>query len=117
MSLVTTLQAHGRVPVTVLRIHEPINLGNAHLVEQAGRAAHEAGARYIVITLAEAPSLSSAGLRAIVAVYQQFRSPGDTASPLRLAAPSDHMRQVLAISGLDRYLPVDEHEADAVAAF
>jgi anti-anti-sigma factor len=117
MSIVTTTQAQGRVPVTILHLHDRINLGNAQVVEQAGRAAYDAGARYVIINLADAPSLSSAGLRAIMAIYQQFRSPEAAGSPLRLAEPSEHVRQVLTIAGLDRYIPVHASEADAVAAF
>lgn len=122
MTIVTTSQVLGRVPISVLHLHDRINLGNADEVERAARDAYAGGARHVVIDLTNAPSLSSAGLRAIMAVNQLLASqaapaPSDKSPYLKLVGPSSHVRQVLNIAGFDRYLEVYDQLSEAVASF
>ena len=64
---ITVSQEVGRVPVTVFEVSGLINLGSADQLEQQAQADYEKGTRYLLIDLSEVDSLSSAGLRSILA--------------------------------------------------
>jgi anti-anti-sigma regulatory factor len=131
MSFVTVSQAQGREPVTVLHIHDRINLGNVHEMDKAARDAYAAGARNLVIDLAEAPSITSAGLGALLALYKLLGRDTPSGDPQPVAAPdkpwkstrlklcnvSTHVREVLTIAGMNEYLEIHEGVAAAVASF
>jgi len=122
----------GRVPVTVFRMKGRVNLGTAEQLQAKAREVVEAGARDLLLDLTEVPSVTSAGLQAIHAIYQLLRaaSPeGDEAmrtgqagepfkSPhLKLCHPSSDVRKVLQIAGYDLFLEIHDDMQDAVASF
>ena len=134
MSVVGISQHQGRVTVTVLQLLDRINMGNTLELEQAARAAHAQGARYLLLDLTHAPSFTSAGLRSLLIIYRLFEpkssSPPDqppetpaepASSPrsahVKLLNPSLEVRRTLQIAGFDRYFEVFTDLNKALASF
>jgi anti-anti-sigma regulatory factor len=123
----------GRVPVTVFRIEERVNLGNAEELETAARQAVQNGMRDLLIDLTGVPSITSAGLRSLQIIYKllsdphleqtgevtqmQPGSPSLKSQHLKLVNPSPYVRKVLHTAGFDMFLDIYENLPDAVASF
>jgi len=119
MSLIKVSQAQGRVPVTVFHLQDRVNLGNTAELERAAQEAYDNGMRDLVIDLREAPSLTSAGIRAIMALHKMLmkgESEG-SARHLKLVSPTSYVREVLDIAGLSGYIEIYDSLDDAVASF
>jgi anti-anti-sigma factor len=119
MSLIKVSQARGHVPVTVLHLQDRVNLGNTAELEKAAQEAYEDGMRDVVIDLKDAPSLTSAGIRAIVALHKMLmkgESEG-SARHLKLVSPTSYVREVLDIAGLSEYIEIYDSVEEAVASF
>jgi anti-anti-sigma regulatory factor len=125
-------QEQGRVPVTVLRPQDRINLGNAGHLEQAGREAFARGARNLLIDLSEVPSLTSAGLSALRTLYQLLADQAPPVSEeitpthvssrarsrhLKLLNPTPEVRRVLNIAGFDAFIDIHDDLQTAVQSF
>jgi anti-sigma B factor antagonist len=118
MNLVAVSQAQGRVPVTVLQLQGRVNLGNTKELEQAAKEAFAAGGRDMVIDLSKAPSLTSAGIRAIQVIRKLLADSGmDKAGHLKLVSPTPYVRDVLEVAGLLEYIEVFTSLDEAVASF
>ena len=123
------LQEQARVPVTIFRPVGRINLGNADQLIQKAQEAFAGGMRNLLIDLTEVPSMTSAGLRALNAIYKLLSSDSlpvvedqtgheTRESPhLKLLNPDPEVRKVLNISGFDMFLDVYENKQDALRAF
>jgi len=121
---ITVSQQHARVPVTILHVHGQVNLGNAHELEQAGRAALDHGARHVLLDLSQVSSLTSAGLRAVHTLYRLLGSP--TSDPggvpakspyLKVLNPSPDIRRVLSLAGFEAFIDIHDDLAQALASF
>jgi anti-sigma B factor antagonist len=100
--------------VTVMDIEGRIDSGTASGLSQALSEAIEKGATRLVIDLEGVDYVSSAGLRELVTALKKVnQDDGD----LRLASPSDRVREVLELSGLDSILSVYDTRGDAVGSF
>jgi anti-anti-sigma factor len=118
MSLVIVSQAKGRIPVTVLQLQDRVNLGNTAELEQAAREAFNAGARDMLIDLTKAPSLTSAGIRAILVIHKMLGAVGtNQASHLKLVSPTPYVQEILKVAGLIDYIKVFSGLDEAVASF
>ena len=118
MNLVTVSQAQGRVPVTVFQLHDRVNLGNTAELEQAARQAFAAGGRDMVLDLSKAPSLTSAGIRAILVIHKMLSNSGvDKARHLKLVSPTPYVHDVLEVAGLLDHIEVFANLDEAVASF
>ena len=118
MNLVMISQAQGRIPVTVLQLQDRVNLGNTAELEQAAREAFEAGARDMLIDLSKAPSLTSAGIRAILVIHKMLSGGGmDKARHLKLVSPTSYVRDVLQVAGLLDHIEVFASLDEALASF
>lgn len=72
------------------------------------------GRQNIVLDLSGVDYMSSAALRAIVsALRESKKSKGD----VRLAAPSERVREVLSLAGLDSLFTVYDSQLEAVGSF
>lgn len=125
MSVVGVSQVQGRVPVTVFRLKDRVNMGNVGELEQAAQQAYDQGMRCLLLDLTDMPSITSAGLRAILIIHRMLEGQPDSASTstsapaphksahLKLLNPSPEVRRVLNIAGFDRYFEsyVDLHKA------
>lgn len=115
MALVQISQAQGRIPVSVFHLQDRINLGNVAELEQAAKDAHQNGMRDLVLDMRNAPTATSAGIRAIAAIYRMLAV--DDAKHLKLAEVSAHLREVLEIAGISQYVEIFDTVEDAVASF
>jgi anti-anti-sigma factor len=123
----------GRVPVTVFRIRGEVSAATSEQLQEAAERAFAAGARNLLLDLAEVPFISSTGLRAVHRLYMLLR--GDSAAEsdeavhrglrdgsfkaphLKLLNPAPDVREVLKISGFDMFLEIHSDLAEAVASF
>jgi anti-anti-sigma factor len=117
----------GRVPVTLMEVNGRINLGSAGELEGKAREAHAAGARDLILDLSGSPSVTSAGLSAILAIYKLYNNVGPAASAsgaespktrhLVLLNPTPEVHKVIKIAGFDRYLEIYTDRKEAVDSF
>jgi anti-anti-sigma factor len=118
MNFVSVSQAQGRIPVTILELHDRINLGNIPELEQAAKDAITAGAHDILIDLSNVPSLTSAGIRALLVIHKMLTTSGmDQGSHLKLVSPTPYVKEVLQVAGLLDYLEVFASLEEALASF
>lgn len=74
----------------------------------------KAGKRYLVLDLQDVDSVGQDGLwEMVTALKRARRCRGD----LRLAQPSDRVREAIEMSGLDQIFRIFESQADAVASY
>ena len=126
-------QVQGRVPVTVLRIQERVNLGNAQELADTARQAVENGTQNLLVDLTNVPSITSAGLRTIQiiskllsdaptemggeAAQTEPASMGLKSRHLKLVNPSPYVLQVLTTAGFNLFLDIYDNLPAAIAAF
>lgn len=115
MGIVQISQAQGRVPVTVFRLQDRINLGNFAELEEAAKESHTNGMRDLVLDLSQTVSLTSIGIRAIVIIHKMLSTDG--ASHMKIANPMPYIREMLDISGVTQYIQVYNTVDEAVASF
>ncbi|MCC6800766.1 MAG: STAS domain-containing protein [Chloroflexota bacterium] len=77
------------------------------------RAADE-GRSHIVLDLGGVEYMSSAGLREMVRVLKRVKRAG---GDLRIANPSDRVREVLELAGLDTIFEIYSTQVEAVGSF
>jgi anti-anti-sigma factor len=115
MGVVQISQAQGRIPVTVFRLQDRVNLGNFAELEEAARECHNSGIRDIVLDLTQTVSLTSIGIRAIVIIHKMLSTDGG--KHLKIANPMPYIREMLDISGVTQYIDVYNTVDEAVASF
>ena len=122
----TVSQEQGRVPVTVLKIKGKIDSDNFTQLQDKAQEAYDDGMRYLLIDFSEVPYMSSAGLRAIHAIYKMLQ--GDESEPdsqegefkspyLKLLNPPDKIRQLINVVGFDRYVEIHTDLQEAIDSF
>ena len=126
-------QVQARVPVTILRLSDRINLGNTEELEQKAQQVFDEGARYLLIDLTNVPSMTSAGFRTLQVMYKLFEhgafskhkeaarekrvgAPQKSAH-LKLLNPNPELFRVLNLVGFDVYIEIHENEQDALKSF
>ena len=133
MSVVSVSQGQGRVPVTIFKLADRINMGNASEIEAAARQAYDQGMRQLLIDMTRVPSITSAGLRSLLVVYRLLEGSatgegpassggGHAQSPSRsqyvkLLNPSVEVRRILQIAGFDRHFEIHVDLEKALASF
>lgn len=115
MALIEVSQQAGRVPVTVFHVQDRINLGNYKELEQAAQTAYEGGTRNLVIDLTKSESLTSIGIRAIVAIHK-IMAAGDGGA-LRLAGVIQPIQDMLQIAGITQFIEIHGTVDESVASF
>ena len=126
---------NGRVPVTVLHVEGNIDSGSYEEFEFQVDKLIKEGARYILIDLAQAPFVSSAGLRALQHIFKQLHSLHSDpnlnteetkqgvragtykSSYLKLLNLSPEIRTAFEMSGFDMYMETFNDLETAVASF
>jgi anti-anti-sigma factor len=125
----------GRVPVTVLHVDGSIDSSTYEQFQSTAKKLIEEGARYMLIDLSHAPFVSSAGLRALHALFNELRSrnpeanlsdeqvkkgisAGTYKSPhLKLLNLSPETRAAFETSGFDMYIETFSDRNAAIASF
>ncbi|MBI1876724.1 MAG: STAS domain-containing protein [Chloroflexi bacterium] len=131
---ITISQQQGRVPVTVFHIEgDVIDVNSYEQLEAQARTAFEAGARNLLLDMTKVKYISSAGLRALHAIFVMLRADtpsesdetmkkglmdGSFKSPhLKLLNPSPAVLETLRVMGFDMFLEVHRNLKDAIASF
>jgi len=126
---------NGKVPVTVMHIDGNIDSATYETFTAKADALIKDGTRYILVDLAHAPFVSSAGLRALHGIFNQLRtlhpdtnlsteevkkgiSAGTYKSPhLKLLNLSKETRTAFTLSGFDMFIETYTDKATAIASF
>ena len=126
---------NGRVPVTVLHVDGNIDASSYQKFQSTAKKLIDEGARYILVDLAHAPFVSSAGLRALHTLFNELRSlnpdanlsdeqvkkgisAGTYKSPhLKLVNLSPETKAAFETSGFDMYIDTFTDMKAAVASF
>lgn len=124
-----------RVPVTVLHVDGNIDSSTYDKFQSTAKQLIDEGARYILVDLSHAPFVSSAGLRALHAIFNELRSrnpeanlsdeemrkgisAGTYKSPhLKLLNLSPETRTAFETSGFDMYIETYTDMKNALASF
>jgi anti-anti-sigma regulatory factor len=125
-------QEQARVPVTVFRLKDRINLGNVEQLIQKAQEAFANGVRDLLIDLTHVPSITSAGLGAIHAIYKLLNGESSSgkeiagagtsdatrkSSHLKILNPVPDVRRILKIVGFDAFIDVYDNQQEALLAF
>ena len=126
---------NGRVPVTVLHVDGNIDSSTYETFQSAAQKLIDQGARYMLVDLAHAPFVSSAGLRALHTLFNELRSrnpdanlsdeqmkkwisAGTYKSPhLKLVNLSPETKIDFETSGFDMYIDTFKDMKTALASF
>ncbi len=115
MALVQISQAQGRLPVTVFQLQDRVTLGNFAELEATAKEAYNNGTRDLVIDLSQTEVLTSIGVRALVVIHKMLSE--DRGKHLKLAGPTQGIRDMLEISGVTQYIQIYDTVGEAVASF
>ncbi|MBC7878029.1 MAG: STAS domain-containing protein [Anaerolineales bacterium] len=123
----------GKVPVTVIHVDGNIDSATYQAFQSKAEELISNGAHHILINLANAPFISSAGLRAMHSIFNQLRSlhkdadddalrksmsAGAYKSPyLKVASLSEEAKEVFELGGFDTYIEVYDDVNKAIASF
>ena len=126
---------NGRVPITIMHVDGDLDSTTFAQFQKKADELIKNGARYILVDLAHAPYVSSAGLRSIHQVFKDLNasnadsalnedamkegiSAGTYKSPyLKILNLSEQSRLVFKTSGFDMYLEYYDDIRKAIAAF
>ena len=133
---ITVSQAQGKVPVTVIQTHGPVDGSNYEELIETAKIAVEAGARDILLDLGDTEYMSTAGMVAIQAITRLLRgeTPPDDQSGwdaihhldpeglkgqphLKLLNPQPRVEQSLEHIGFTAYFQVFRDKDAAIKAF
>lgn len=128
---VSTVQA--RVPVSILRLKGDLDANTADQFSAAALQAIQNGPKDMLVDLSQVPFMSSAGIRALHALYTTLDPIGSesekdavykginagtySAPHLKLLKPNKKVDEVIRLAGLDMYLKPYNSEEEALAAF
>ena len=128
---VTTENA--RVLLTILHISGKIDSATYQEFQAKADALIDAGARHLLVDLANVEFISSAGLRALHNIFNKLRalhqdvdddalrkkmSTGEYKSPfVKVSNPSASVRDVFELSGFDTYIATYDNLDQAIASF
>ena len=107
------------VPVTVLHLRGWLDAQGEELLLAAARDVYDAGARFLLIDLAEVDALTSAGMRAMQKVYKLFTTVEERFKIVRVKlcnAPLE-VYHVLGVTGFLQNIPNYETQQAALDSF
>ncbi len=108
------IQVSGHDQITLIQVHGRIDSMTANQLGEALTREIDGGNIHVVLDLSSVDYMSSAGLREIVtALKKAKRAAGD----VRLAQPSDRVREVLEMAGLDTIFRIFSSQSDAMGSF
>jgi anti-sigma B factor antagonist len=100
--------------VVLVEVSGRIDSMNANEMGSALSGELDAGHIYMVLDLNQVEYMSSAGLRELVnALKKSKRASGD----VRIAQPSDRVREVLEMAGLDTIFRIFPNQTEAIESY
>ncbi|MBE0671133.1 MAG: STAS domain-containing protein [Anaerolineales bacterium] len=116
---ITKEEMLGRVPVTVLHLRGWLDAQSEEMLLAAARDAYTAGARFLLIDLAEVDTLTSAGMRAMQKVYKLFTSEEEhfKVARVKLCNAPPQVYHVLGVTGFLQNIPNYETLQSALDSF
>ena len=116
---ITKEEIVGNVPVTVLHLRGWLDAQSEEMLLAAAREAHDAGARFLLIDLAEVDTLTSAGMRAMQKVYRLFTAEEEQfkIARVKLCNAPPQVYHVLGITGFLQNIPNYETMQSALSSF
>lgn len=126
---------NGRVPITLMHIDGNLDAATYKSFEEKAGELIKGGARYILVDLAHAPFVSSAGFRAIHQIFKDLNAVHSDASPsedemkkgvsdgtykspyLKLLNLSSDTKAVFTTTGFDMYLECHDDLKTAIESF
>ncbi|HZO06004.1 MAG TPA: STAS domain-containing protein [Solirubrobacterales bacterium] len=100
--------------VRVIAVRGELDLSTAPDLEGPLDAAVNGGDAGVLIDLGECEFIDSTGIALIVRAWQQLS--GNGGKGLAICSPSDQVKRVLDVSGLDQSIPVHGSRDEGVAA-
>jgi len=103
-----------------MRIEGHLNLGSAEQLEQQAKQAYANGTRYLLVDFAQVTSLTSAGMRALLAIAKMLGTGPvrDAKSPyLKFLNPPPQILNVLRMAGFTAFIEIFTDEQQAIASF
>lgn len=100
------------VGTTVLRVRGRLDARSAPVLKARCSMVQERGEN-LVLNLSRVTFVASSGIGALLALVEEFSG---TRSAVRLAEVSSTVAAVIRLLNLDRFLPIDPTESDALAA-
>jgi anti-sigma B factor antagonist len=114
LSNMVEINVSGHDQVTLVEVQGRVDSMTANQLGEALNKEIDNGNVHVVLDLSSVDYMSSAGLREIVtALKKAKRAAGD----LRLAQPSDRVREVLEMAGLDTIFRIFSTQSEAVGSF
>ena len=125
-------RGQGQGAVTVFDIEGEINAGTYEQLQARAKEAFDAGARNLVLDLADVAFISSAGIRALNAIFKMFQTERDETTTeiaqglragtfksrhVKLLNPSPRVAEVLSIAGVDMFLEIHHDREAALTSF
>lgn len=134
---ITTTEAQGKVPVTVLHVQGEMDASNYERLIARAREAHNAGTRNLLIDISEMPFMGSSGLVALhsVAMLMRGETPPDPEAGwgalrsidrereaglqehVKLLNPQPRVERVLKMAGFDQFFEMYTDLETAIASF
>ena len=100
--------------VELITISGRLDSSNAGELDELFNKCTEAGRHNLVVDLSDVPYMSSAALRAFVSALRRCKNRG---GDVRIAAPSERVKEVLALAGLDALFQTYDDTTTAVGSF
>jgi anti-sigma B factor antagonist len=104
----------GDVQCTLVEVSGRIDSMNANQFGDALNSTIDDGKVHIVLDLSSVDFMSSAGLRELVNAFKKAKK---ASGDVRLAQPSDRVREVLEMAGLDTIFRIYETRTEAVGSY
>ena len=116
---ITSEQVQASVPVTVFYLRGWLDSQSEEQLLETARLAYDEGARYLLITMSDLDTLTSAGMRALQKVYQIFTPKEDhfKVAHLKLCNAPPQIYNVLGITGFLQNIPMYESMDTALDSF
>ena len=110
------IQRQGKQTATVFHLRGWLDGQSEAQFQTAAEEAYAAGARFLVLDLAEVDTLTSAGMRAIQRVYVQFTGSQNNAR-MKLCSAPPQVYHVLGLTGFLQSMPMYENLQAALDSF
>ena len=117
--VITTEQAQGREPVTILHLRGWLDAQGEEQLLQVARTIYDKAGRYLLLDLREVDTLTSVGMRAIQKVYKLFTPPEEQykVAHVKICNAPPQIYHILGITGFLQNIPNYETAQAALDSF